>query len=256
MKNEWWKEEYGFFGEHYLKGDDSKEGYLLQEQTLAERTEKEVEGVIRLLNLIGKEKILDIPSGYGRHGIRLAEKGFMVTGSDINSFFLKRARETAVKKGVNPKFVKESMIDIKYEQEFDAVINMFYSFGFFETDAENKKVVSNFYKALKPSGKFLMHTDVNLARIRNGKYKFEEKRSLQNGETLKIIDTYNPRTKRIDGSWEIAEKIRNYSVRVYEVDEFVTLCKSVGFKDVRVYSDWSGKKYNEESEMLIFVAEK
>jgi hypothetical protein len=44
----------------------------------------------------------------------------------------------------------ENMIDIDYQNEFDVVINMFYSFGFFENDQENEKVLSNFYNALKP----------------------------------------------------------------------------------------------------------
>ncbi|CAF4819188.1 unnamed protein product [Rotaria sp. Silwood2] len=70
------------------------------------------------------------------------------------------------------------MIDINYDNEFDAVINMFYSFGFFETDEENNQVLQNFYNALKPGGKFLFHTDVNIPRILSGKYKEDETRHL------------------------------------------------------------------------------
>ncbi|MEK7106013.1 MAG: class I SAM-dependent methyltransferase, partial [Patescibacteria group bacterium] len=124
----WWSEEYGFFGEHYLEGDNSEEGYLIEKkQTLEERTTIEVEGIIRLLGLKGGEKILDIPSGYGRHSIGLAQKGFNITGSELNSVHLKKAIENANKENVNVNFVQENMIDISYKEEFDAVINMFYS---------------------------------------------------------------------------------------------------------------------------------
>ena len=45
----WWMEEYGFFGEFYMEGDNSKDGYLeCRRQSLDERTETEAEGVIRL----------------------------------------------------------------------------------------------------------------------------------------------------------------------------------------------------------------
>jgi predicted small secreted protein len=117
-------------------------------------------------------------------------------------------------------------------------------------------VLRNFYKALKPGGKFLMHTDVNLNNIKSGKYKLNEKRLLRNGKILKIVEKYNPKTKRINGSWIIGNKKKNYSVRVYEVKEFINLCKKVGFKDIKTYSDWDGSDYNDTSEMLIFVAKK
>ena len=66
----WWSEKYGFFGDFYMQGDDSKEGYLIsKKQNLKQRTTAEVDGVIRLLDLKQKSKILDIPCGYGRHSI-------------------------------------------------------------------------------------------------------------------------------------------------------------------------------------------
>jgi 2-polyprenyl-3-methyl-5-hydroxy-6-metoxy-1,4-benzoquinol methylase len=134
-KNQWWSEKYGFFGKHYLGGDNSRDGYLaVKKQTLEERTATEVAGIIRLLDLKEKQKILDVPSGYGRHSIELAKKGLIITGSELNSVHLNKAKQKAKKENLAIKFVKENMIDIKYDREFDAVINVFYSFGFFETD--------------------------------------------------------------------------------------------------------------------------
>jgi SAM-dependent methyltransferase len=255
--NAWWSEQYGFFGELYMKGDNSKEGYLTNnKQNLKERTETEVKGIIDLLSLKAGEKILDIPSGYGRHSILLAQLGFDATGSELNSIHLKKASENAIRKNVNVNFVQENMLDLTYKNEFNVLVNMFYSFGFFEVDEENVKVLENFHRALRPGGKFLMHTDVNMACVRSGKYKLNETRPLQNGDILKIDEWYDNEKKRMEGSWDDGNKKKGYSVRVYEVEEFVTLCKKVGFKDVKVYSDWNGSEYSETSEMIIFVAEK
>lgn len=153
------------------------------------------------------------------------------------------------------------MIDIAYKDEFDAVINMFYSFGFFETEEENNKVLKNFYNALRPSGKLLFHTDVNIPRILSGKYREDEVRHLASGKTLRIIDKYNPEDKRIYGSWIIKDKDGNeakkdYSVRVYTEAEFLDLCKQIGFTKFEVYSNWNKTPYTEESEDMIIVAEK
>lgn len=257
-KNNWWSEEYGFFGSFYMEGDNSKDGYLIEKkQKLAERTQAEVSGVISLLKLEVGSKILDCPCGYGRHSIELAKRGFIVTGSDINSVHLQK---TNGEKHENVIFVKENMIDIFYENEFDAVVNMFYSFGFFETDGENEKVLKNFFKALKSGGKFLMHTDVNIPRILARKYKETEERSLANGKSLVIHDSYDPTTKRINGSWIIkdgnTEVRKEYSVRVYTRTEFVDMCRSAGFSSVTTYSDWDGNPYSEDSEDMIIVATK
>lgn len=258
----WWMEEYGFFGKFYMEGDDSKDGYLeCRQQTLDERTKMEAEGVIRLLELTGKEKVLDCPCGYGRHSNFLCRKGIEVVGYDINSIHLNFAKRFAIENNLPTKFLQKNMLDINDINKFDAIINMFYSFGFFDTDEENQKVLQNFYNALKPNGKFLMHTDVNLARIKSEKYKFEESRSLNSGKRLRIVDSYNSNTKRIDGKWIISDvnggnKEVDYSVRVYSKEEFCNMCLQAGFTKVQVFSDWDGKEYSEDAEDMIVIAEK
>ncbi len=261
-KNPWWSEEYGFFGDFYMAGDHSLEGYLIQKkQSLHERTQAEVDGIVRLLKLTNGSSILDCPCGYGRHSIELARRGYPVTGSDLNGTHLSRAREYATKAHADVRFVQEDMRALRYDSEFSAAINMFYSFGFFDTDEENEQVLRNFYRALKEGGAFLMHTDVNIPRVIAGTYKSDEERRLASGGSLRIIDRYDPATKRINGAWIIAQPNRttvrrDYSVRVYERDEFVALCKNVGFRSCNVYGDWNGSPYTKDSEDIIFVATK
>lgn len=262
IKNNWWKEEYGFFGDFYIDGDNSEEGYLIdKKQSLEERTRTEVDGVFKLLSLKKGMYLLDCPCGYARHSIELASRGLIVTGVDINSTHLNNAKKAADLKKVKVDFKRESMIDIKYDSEFDVIINMFYSFGFFDTDTENEKVLFNFFNALKPGGKFLMHTDVNIPRIISGKYKNDEIRLLKSGKELRIIDKYNPLTKKIEGKWIITDRDgkkeeKDYFVRVYTKDEFEQLCYKVGFSKVTTYSNWEGDNYFEDSEDMIVVAEK
>jgi SAM-dependent methyltransferase len=258
----WWMEEYGFFGEFYMEGDESKEGYLEgRKQTISERTCTEAEGVINLLELKEGSKLLDCPCGYGRHSNELSSRGIDVVGCDINSVHLGKAKKNAEDRALKTDFRKKNMIELDFQGEFDAVINMFYSFGFFETDEENMKVLENFYNALKTGGKFLMHTDVNMTRIESGKYKFDENRPLVSGNSLRVIDDYNKETKRIEGVWIITDKDGkskevDYSVRVYTKEEFTEMCLAVGFTKVTVYSDWDGSEYCEDAEDMIIIAEK
>lgn len=268
--NDWWNE-YGFFGNgFYMLGDNSIKGFWNDKKlTLEERTRVDVDGVIRLTKLQKKEKVLDIPCGYGRHSIELALRGYeYVTGLDFSRNHLGVAYSTALSISLDlfnplmPFFARENMLELNVKSYCDVLINMCYSFGFFASDAENEKVLQNFFKALRPGGRFLMETDVNLPYVRSGKFKEKEKRNLQNGGELHIVERFNPANKRMEGCWtiysphEFVGKEKYYSVRVYEVDEFIDLCKKVGFKDVQVYSDWEGNPYDEDKQRIIFVASK
>src|SRR5262245_38216706 len=131
-----WEEGAGFFGKPYMEGDDSIEGYLTTPMGLEERTGRELNGIVSLLKLQPGRSILDCPCGYRRHSIGLAKLGYKVVGCDINGEMLEPALRSA--EGVpNLLFIKENMLNIGYQEEFDAVINLFFSFGFFETDDEN-----------------------------------------------------------------------------------------------------------------------
>lgn len=258
----WWMEEYGFFGKFYMEGDDSKYGYLMEkQQTLAERTAVESRGVIKYLDLKPESRVMDCPCGYGRHSISLLKQGINVVGCDINSVHLGQAIKTAESAKLTYDFRTKNMIEVDYVNEFDGIINMFYSFGFFDTDEENFKVLENFYRALKPGGQFLMHTDVNLPRVLDKNYKFDEVRKLNSNNSLRVIDEYNQETKRIDGKWIIneadgSETVMDYSVRVYSREEFEDLCYQAGFTSVRAYSDWFGNAYSTKAEDMIIVARK
>lgn len=261
FSKEWWMENYGFFGEFYKTGDNSIEGsYYNRKVNREQRTKEEVNGVINLCNLKEEDKVLDCPCGWGRHSIALSKKKMVVTGSDLNSFELSIAKKEAKKQKVNAKFIQEDMRKLKYKNKFNAVINLWYSFGFFDIEKDNIKTLKNFYEALKKGGKFLMHTHKNVPWILAGNSKEYEKRKLKGGGFLRQIEFYEAKSKRNHGIW-ILEKdgiveSRDYSVRIYSKNEFTKICKKAGFKKVEIYSDWEGTKYSPKSRTMVVVATK
>lgn len=260
IRPSWWAEHANFFGPFYLLGDDSVGGHLAAlPLSLDARTRREVAGVRLLARLQAGERVLDVPCGAGRHAIELAALGYDVLGVDLNGAHLEIARQQASKRNACAVFEQGDMLSLAHDGEFDVVINMFYSFGFFATEEENRRVLSNFRVALKPGGRFLMHTDVNLPRIRSGAYRLTEERRLRAGGVLRIEERLDEASRRIEGSWTIilngTATRRAYSVRVYEVDEFIDLCTSCGFKKCVAFGNWEGGTYAEESEEVIFVAD-
>ncbi|MDZ7798142.1 MAG: class I SAM-dependent methyltransferase [Patescibacteria group bacterium] len=263
IKKDWWKSQGGYFNNIYLEGDNSSEGFLNSPLDLDNRTKKESEGVQRLCCLNKGDKILDCPSGYGRHSLTLAAMGFDVVGADINEQFLAVANKGLQKaKLPNIRFIKKDMRELDFKNEFNAVINMFYSFGFFEDETDNVKALKNFYAVLKPGGKFLMHTHVTVPKFMKGLIKTHEIRTLKTEKKLELFRQYNKAIKREEGQWFLLDgKIKKeasapYSMRIYTDKEFQTLCKNVGFTKVKIYGDWDGTEYKDKSELMIVVATK
>ena len=263
LSSDWWKSNGGFFGKFYLEADDSYEGFLNSPKAMDQRINDEVNGVIKLCGLKKQNKILDAPCGYGRHSVNLSRKGMNVMGVDINEYFLAVAKkQTRDLKLNNCRFYRKDLRKLSYRSRFDAVINMFYSFGFFEDENDDFRVIYNFYKSLKKGGKFLMHTFITLPKIINGNYKIHDVRNLTSGNKLELYRDYDFKTKREYGEWYVLQenskkiKLSPYSMRIYTDLEFIGLCTKVGFSRVDIYGNWQGRNYNNDSELMIVVATK
>ena len=64
IASKWWHEAAGFFGDFYADGDRSQEGHVAaKKMSLDERTAREVDGVVRLLSLKPRQRVLDVPCG-------------------------------------------------------------------------------------------------------------------------------------------------------------------------------------------------
>jgi len=122
--------------------------YFYYDGLAYEQNEKEVKFIVRELNLKELQKILDLACGYGRHTNKLAALGHDVTGVDITKGFLEMAGHEAKEMNTNSRYIVQDMREINFHNEFDCVISMSTSFGFFKDD-ENFLVLENVSRALK-----------------------------------------------------------------------------------------------------------
>lgn len=249
-----------FFGrDAYMVGDNSNEGYIPgNAEPLEMRTAREAEGAVRLAGLQSNAKILDIPCGYGRHSIHLASKGYDVTGLDINEEHLSAAREMAC--DVRATFLQRDMRNIGSDLygEFDGVLNLTLSFGFFD-DADNRRTAKEFYNALKRGGNLVLHSDVSPEIFAGEHYKAREVRTLRDGRLLHIEEVLE--NGRLNGIWTIIDngierQLTPYSVQIYSADQFQELFKTTGFKEVKIFGSFDGEKFGTESKEIICVARK
>lgn len=69
----------------------------IKKQSWVEDTEQQVDFMIQTMHLTGKERILDLACGYGRHALSLAQRGYTVVGVDITKEYIEDARKSAAK---------------------------------------------------------------------------------------------------------------------------------------------------------------
>ncbi len=218
---------------------------------------QEVEHVISLLQIKQGAQVLDLCCGVGRHSIELARRGFKVTGVDVTPHYLKKARQKAKKAKLNITFIKDDMRRFHRRNTYNAVINLFGSFGYFEDQRDDYRVAKNIYSSLKKNGTFiieLMGKEV-LARIFQKRDWYE----IDNTIVLEERQTDND-WRRIESRWVILtgrkRKEFTISLRLYSAVELSALLKSAGFRKTNVYGDLTGAPYDQTAKRLVVVARK
>jgi SAM-dependent methyltransferase len=234
------------------------EDYLyFYENSLKDKyTREEVDFLIRELNLDKPKNILDLACGHGRHANKLAGFGHKVTGVDNNQEFLDIAKEDAIRSGVTVQYFCGDARGYKSPDEYDCVIHLFSSFGYFPDD-ENEQVIRNVAKSLKPGGLFcldILNRDAFLKDF--PRYSVKEK----NSDLMIDRNRFDPYSGRLYNSRIIIRdgKRRDapFFLRLYNPTEIILLLKQAGFVPDKIYGNWDGKPFNGDSKRMILVSEK
>ena len=130
--------------------------------------------------LSSESKILDMGMGEGRNAVFLAQKGHMVTGIDISSVAIKKARQLAKELGVKINTVVGTLKKYQFQKaSFDAIICFYYV-----ERSLNPKIL----EWLKPGG-ILIYEAYTTKEYERQQGQGEEKYSsyLKPGELLKMF---------------------------------------------------------------------
>ncbi|WP_299255578.1 class I SAM-dependent methyltransferase [uncultured Cytophaga sp.] len=197
--------------------------------------------------------ILDLPCGKGRHTLFLAEKGFTLTGADLSNESISLAKSYAPE-GVT--FLVHDLRKPAWNETFDYVLNLFTSFGYFETEAEDRAAFTTLSKALKTGGKLVidfMNVTHALNMLKEEETKviqgieFRLKRYLKDGYIHKEI-----RFEADDTPYFFTERVKALSLEDFK--EFFTFA---GLTLVDTFGSYQLEAYDaKESDRLIMIAKK
>ncbi len=240
----WWET---FFDDRYLR--------LFGPLASPEATRQQVEGILAYLGLEPGASVLDLACGYGRIAIPLAQRGFQVTGLDLSEVLLGQARAAAAEAGVEVTWHRGDMREIPWQEAFDAVINVFSSFGYFTSEEENRQVLEGVARALKPGGRFLIDVMNRDWRVRRDL----ERHWFEAGDRIVLTEPwFDPVTGRAGETWRWLENGRwasmQFDTRLYTATELKGLIEAAGLRWLTVYGGWEGEEFGPHSRRIIAVA--
>lgn len=227
----------------------------------------------KIVSLISKtiklpkgSKLLDLACGNGRHSVFFAERGYDVLGIDLSKFLIAEANKKlrsdyrAFRK--NLRFEIGDMRRIPQKSEFDLVVNLFSSFGYFDNDRENISVIKSISKSLKNGGYFFFDF-LNSVHLRKHLQTFDIKKRNRKliFQVREITGKYVKKSIAIVGgsSRPGYPELREYheKIRLFTLQDFRLIFGSCGLKIIKLFGDYSGEPFNiNSSERLIILAQK
>jgi len=240
-----------FFGEDYFT--------IYRDAFPPERTAAEVDGIVTLLGLEPGARLLDLACGHGRHAMLLAKRGLEVTGYDLSRVCLERARADAAERGVRARWIRGDMRELPFAAEFDAVINVFTAFGYFEDPEDDLRTLRGVRAALEPGGRLLLETLHKEGLPPRFQPRMEEK--ISNGATVLResdwdleSDLLEHRVTLIRPDGTCAEYIT--TVRMRTLSELTALMREADLEPTAWYGGLDGSKLEAASRRLVLIGER
>lgn len=208
-----------------------------------------MDNITQYLNLPDDAKILDLACGKGRHSIYLNELGYDVTGADLSENSIAEASKHSNEK---LHFEVHDM-RIPFEQKFDAVFNLFTSFGYFENDADNLMTLKAIQESLSEYG-FAVIDFMNVQHVIENLVPeevktvdgidFHIKRNFTDNHIIKEINFEDKGEK-----FHFTEKVQALTLQNFE-----EMMEEAGIFLLDTFGDYKLKKFfKTESERLIMV---
>ncbi|MCX6632681.1 MAG: class I SAM-dependent methyltransferase [Candidatus Solibacter sp.] len=216
---------------------------------------RQVTQILALSGVIGGA-VLDLCCGPGRHAVEFARRGFAVTGVDRSPFLLDRARESAGAATVE--WVQDDMREFRRPAGFDLACNLFTSFGYFEREEDNRRVLCNVLESLRDGGTFVMDLVGKERVVRQG--LGAQRTEFADGSVLIQQPNVNQDWSRMHLEWTVVKGSQSRTYRfehhLYSGQGLQDRLLSCGFAEVQLFGDLQGSPYGSDASRLVAVARK
>ncbi|HVH38659.1 MAG TPA: class I SAM-dependent methyltransferase [Gemmatimonadaceae bacterium] len=235
-------------------------GYMLEYEPLFNLVEdrRQVARLVELLELPSGARILDMPCGQGRHAHLLAEAGFDVDGLDLSAHLLAIAKKRGTGKTLRYRRGDMRKLPAAWTGRFDAVLNLFTSFGFFADARDDARVIAECARVLKPGGVMVWQ-----GGSRDGvmsKFLTRDWWTTADGTIIAQERSFDPLSGflTIESTWRGKGGIehREHRIRLYTASRLAELMLEAGLVVEQSWDSFSDRPLTRRSGEMLLVARK
>lgn len=208
-----------------------------------------MDNLTQYLNLPEQATIMDLACGKGRHSVYLNTLGYNVTGLDLSENSINYAKQF---ENDSLKFNVHDM-SLPYTSQFDAVFNLFTSFGYFEKESDNLETIKAIKSNLNEFGFGVidfMNTDFIIENLVPEETKivdditFHLKRYVEDGYIIKDIN-FDDNGQQ----YKFQER-----VRAFTLTDFEQLFEKAGVYLLDIFGDYKLNKFHKStSKRLVMI---
>lgn len=233
----------------YASWFDSPYYHILYADRDYEEAQLFMDNITEYLNLPDDAKILDLACGKGRHSIYLNQLGYDVTGADLSENSIREAKKS---EKANLRFIQHDMRE-PFADKYDAVFNLFTSFGYFDQDSDNLKTLMAIRESLTETG-FAVIDFMNVEKVIKNLVAEETKNVGGidfNIKRFHIDDHIYKEIKFEDNGrqFHFTEKVQALTLQSFE-----SLMEKAGIYLLDTFGDYKLRKFHKtESDRLIMI---
>ena len=183
--------------------------------------------------------------------------GKQVCATDISKDMLEVAKYKCIDFKADVMLSRIDMCDFAVDSQLDLILCLCDSLNYVIDLKNVKQAFENTYNALKKGGSFIFDID-SMYKMETILKDYDE----ENDEDDFYFHWHVDRISKgyVKHSVEIIDKVENDRVyeehyqKTYDVETYIELLEKIGFKNIKLYSDFS--KYGTECERVIFVCQK
>jgi len=220
------------------------------------RDEKDATDAVNLIAAtvpLAQIRVLDLACGPGRHSDLLRRSAGDAVGLDLSMLLLLRARES-----YSPPLplVRGDMRYLPFTtSSFELVVNLFTSFGYFETDAEHEMVLQEVARVLKRGGRFVLDY-LNASRVQANLVKREERTF--GGRRVAINRRISDDGRFVFKEMDLIDEGRRFveRVRLFSAHELERLLVGAGFSVQERFGSYDGDSLTADSPRVLLFSER